>query len=87
MSNTRNDQTESRIRSVVFYSDYCDLTCILIVFNLSFEQQCVVPKNIHPPTPTEGNGNSEGEEGGVQKEAISEWERGCLQRFFSRGSE
>ena len=64
MSNTRNDQTESRIRSVVFYSDYCDLTCILIVFNLSFEQQCVVPKNIHPPTPTEGNGNSEGEGGG-----------------------
>ena len=51
------------IRSVVFYSDYCDLTCILIVFNLSFELQCVVPKNIHPPTPTEGNGNSEGEGG------------------------
>ena len=85
MSNTRNDQTESRIRSVVFYSDYCDLTCILIVFNLSFEQQCVVPKNIHPPTPTEGNGNSEGEGGGGPKGGNFRVGGGLLTEVFFQG--
>ena len=85
MSNTRNDQTESMIRSVVFYSDYCDLTCILIVFNLSFEQQCVVPKNIHPPTPTEGNGNSEGEGGGSKRRQFPSGRGVAYRGFFPGG--
>ena len=83
MSSTRNDQTESMIRSVVFYSDYCDLTCILIVFNLSFELQCVVPKNIHPPHPHGGQRKFRG--GGGSKRRQFPSGRGVAYRGFFPG--
>ena len=44
---------------------------------------CVVPETQPPPTPTEGNRNSEGR--GVQQEAISKGVGSYLHRFFPPG--
>ena len=58
---------------------------MFVTSEASYLVACSSKKHSYPPPATEGNGNSEGR--GVRKEAISEGVGGCLQGFFSRGSE
>ena len=58
---------------------------MFVTSEVSYLVMCSSKKYPYPPPATEGNGKSEGR--GVRKKAISEWVGGCLQKFFSRGSE
>ena len=58
---------------------------MFVTSEASYVVVCSSKKYPYPPPATEGNGKSEGR--GVRKEAISEGVGGCLQGFFSTGSE
>ena len=58
---------------------------MVVTSEASYLVMCSSKKYPYPPPATAGNGKFRGE--GGPKGGNSEWVGGCLQRFFSRGSE
>ena len=76
-------QVLSMIRSVFYYySEYCDLTCILVFFNLFFELQCrlttefVIPFKAKPGCPVVPKGFEENQPEPV-KQVIEKIQQQC----------